>query len=159
MTAGTALRRPSLPLARPAQPRNNALAQIHIAKAQLGLDEGTYRAMLWGVARVKSARELDHAGRAKVLAHLKACGFKSASPKAPTPGRPKNIESAERGPMLQKIEAMLLDEGRAWAYADGIAKQMFQIETVAFCAPHQLHKIVAAMEVDRRRRGVVRTAR
>ena len=148
--------RQAQPLARPAQPRNSALAQIHIAKVQLGMDDETYRAMLWGVARVKSSKDLDHAGRAKVLAHLKASGFKSAPPKTTTPGRPRNIDSPDRGPMLRKIEAMLLDEGRAWAYADGIARQMFGVETVAFCQPHQLHTVVAAMEADRRRRGVHR---
>lgn len=145
--------------ARPAQPRNNALAQIHIAKAQLGLDDGTYRDMLWALARVRSAKDLDHAGRAKVLRHLKNSGFKPAAPKAPTPGRPRNIDSADRGPLLQKVEAMLLDEGREWAYADAIAQRMCGVQTVAFCEPHQLHKIVAAMEVDRRRRGVVRRPR
>lgn len=49
---------------------------IHIAKQQLGMDDETYRAMLWSVARVKSSTELDFAGRKKVLDHLKACGFK-----------------------------------------------------------------------------------
>lgn len=48
---------------------------IHIAKGQLGLDDETYRAMLWAVARVKSSTALDFAGRKKVLDHLKGCGF------------------------------------------------------------------------------------
>ena len=86
-TTATTTRRPGRPAAQPAQPRNSGLAQIHIAKAQLGMDDDTYRAMLWGVARVRSSKELDHAGRAKVLAHLVACGFKARPPKAGTPGR------------------------------------------------------------------------
>lgn len=49
---------------------------IHIAKQQLGMDDETYRAMLWSVARVKSSTELDFAGRKKVLDHMQACGFK-----------------------------------------------------------------------------------
>lgn len=69
------------PAARPAQPRNNGLAQIHIAKAQLGMADDTYRQVLWAVARVKSAKDLDHAGRQKVLDHFKACGWKPAPPK------------------------------------------------------------------------------
>ncbi len=140
------------PAARPAQPRNNALAQIHIAKAQLGLDDDTYRDMLWAVARVKSAKDLDHAGRARVMAHLVASGFKPAPPKNPTAGRPRNMDDEQRGPMLRKIEALLLDAGRSWAYAHGMAKQMFSIDDVAFCHPGNLHRMVAALELDKKRR-------
>lgn len=141
------------PAARPAQPRNNALAQIHIAKAQLGLDDGTYRDMLWAVARVKSAKDLDHAGRARVLAHLVASGFKAAPPKAPTAGRPHNMDDEQRGPMLRKIEALLLDAGRSWPYAHGMARHMFNVDDVSFCHPGNLHRIVAALELDKKRRG------
>lgn len=139
--------------AQPAQPRGNALAQIHIAKKQLGLDDDTYRAMLWGVARVHSAADLDHAGRAKVLAHLKHCGFKSRPPTQPTAGRPRNMDSADRGPLLHKVQALLLDAGRPWAYAHQMAKHMYQVDAVDFCHEGQLHKLVAALEVDKRRRN------
>lgn len=61
---------------------------IHIAKQQLGMDDETYRAMLWAVARVKSSTELDFAGRKKVLDHLKACGFKPAVSKKRPQSRP-----------------------------------------------------------------------
>lgn len=144
----------SRPAAQPAQPRGNGLAQIHIAKKQLGLDDDTYRAMLWGVARVRSAADLDHAGRAKVLAHLKACGFKSKPPTKPTPGRPRNMDHPTRGPMLGKVEALLLDAGRSWAYAHGMAKQMFKVDALDFCHEGQLHALVAALEVDKRRRAM-----
>lgn len=63
--------------------RSNELAKIHIAKGQLGLDDDTYRAMLWSVARVRSAKDLDAGGREAVLKHLRAVGWKD---KAPSPG-------------------------------------------------------------------------
>lgn len=53
---------------------------IKIAQKQLGMDDDTYRAMLWAVARVKSSTELDFAGRKKVLDHLQSCGFKRTKP-------------------------------------------------------------------------------
>jgi phage gp16-like protein len=56
--------------------RNAELGKIHIAKKDLSLDDETYRSMLWTCARVHSSAELDHAGRAKVLDHLKARGWK-----------------------------------------------------------------------------------
>jgi phage gp16-like protein len=56
------------------------LAKIHIAAEQLGLlssiDDTAYRAMLWAVGRVHSAKDLDAAGRSAVLKHLRGCGFK-----------------------------------------------------------------------------------
>ncbi|MDT3707446.1 MAG: regulatory protein GemA [Thiobacillus sp.] len=63
------------------QLRNAELAQIHIARAQLGLDEDTYRAVLWTVGRVKSAKDLDWTGRKQLLEHFKAKGWKPAPPK------------------------------------------------------------------------------
>ena len=53
---------------------------IKIAQKQLGMDDETYRAMLWTVARVKSSTELDFAGRKKVLDHMESCGFKRSKP-------------------------------------------------------------------------------
>lgn len=61
--------------------RNAELAQIHVAKKQLGLDDDTYRAVLWTVGRVKSAKDLDWTGRKALLEHFKAKGWKPAAPK------------------------------------------------------------------------------
>lgn len=71
---------------RPARsPRGTDLAKIHIAAQQLGLrghnDDSAYRDMLWSIARVRSAKDLDAQGRAAVLAHLRKCGFQDGSSK------------------------------------------------------------------------------
>jgi phage gp16-like protein len=58
------------------QLRRAEIAQIHIAKSQLGMDDDTYRAMLWSVGRVRSSSDLDWRGRKAVLDHLKRSGFK-----------------------------------------------------------------------------------
>lgn len=63
------------------QLRNAELAQIHIARAQLGLDDDTYRAVLWTVGRVKSAKDLDWTGRKALLDHFKAKGWKPSAPR------------------------------------------------------------------------------
>lgn len=140
------------PAAKPAQARNNGLAQIHIAKQQLGMDDDTYRAVLWAVARVKSAKDLDHAGRAAVLDHFRKCGWKPKPPKKPFPGRPRNIDSELRGPQLKKIEALLADAKRPWSYVDGMARRMFGVEGVTFCHEDQLQRLIAALTYDQQRR-------
>lgn len=51
------------------------LAMLHVAKAQLGLDDDTYRDVLKARGGVQSARDLDEAGFERTLAHFVACGF------------------------------------------------------------------------------------
>lgn len=80
--------------------RNRELAQIHIAKTALGLDDETYRDMLFTVGRVRSAADLDYAGRRKVLAHMKSRGWK--------PGRAKRSKYAN-DPLSGKIMALWLE--------------------------------------------------
>lgn len=58
--------------------RRADLAAIHVGKKALGMEDDAYRAMLWSIARVKSAGDLDFAGRRAVLDHLRKCGFTSA---------------------------------------------------------------------------------
>lgn len=70
------------------QLRNAELAQIHIARAHLGLDDDTYRAILWTVGRVKSAKDLDWTGRKALLEHFKAKGWKPAPPKRAKAAKP-----------------------------------------------------------------------
>lgn len=136
--------------------RRRELAKIHLAAKALGLDaadkdpNSDYRSMLWAVARVRSAADLDEAGRRRVLDHLKACGFQTARGRA-HPGKPHNLASGERGPQLKKIEALLAEAARPWAYADGMAKRMYHVERVAFCNPAQLQGIIAALVKDAQR--------
>lgn len=108
------------------QLRKAELAQIHIAKAQLGLDEDTYRAMLWTVGRVKSSADLDWAGRKRVLDHLKAKGFTTARQadawsfidRAP----------ADKKPALRVIVAICRKEGWSKAYAEGVARRQHGVD-------------------------------
>lgn len=66
--------------------RRSDLAKIHLAKKELGMSDEDYRAMLWTQGRVRSSADLDHAGRQRVLAHFKACGWprKPAGPRLTT---------------------------------------------------------------------------
>ena len=131
--------------------RRRDLAKIHIAAKQLGLSDDTYRAMLLAVAGVRSAADLTEKGRRAVLAHLRKAGFTS---RKKYPGRPDidSLAATGRKALLEKIEAFLADAKRDWDYVHAIAKRMFDIDRVQWCRPDQLHKIVAALEYDARRR-------
>lgn len=133
--------------------RRRDLAKIHLAKKQLGMDDDTYRDMLWAVASVRSAGDLDYTGLQRVLAHMTATGFKAATPRREHPGRPANINSEDRGPLLRKIEALLTDAHREWAYAHSLAEKMFHVKRLEFCGVEELRKIVTALVIDQRRRS------
>lgn len=72
------------------QLRNAELAQIHIAKTQLGLDDDTYRAIIFTIShgRTRSASDLDWTGRKQLLEHFKAKGWKPAAPKKAKAAKP-----------------------------------------------------------------------
>ena len=53
---------------------------------------------------------------------------------------------------MNSLEALLTEAERGWAYADGIARRMFGLDTLRFCDPAQLRKIAAALEYDKKRR-------
>lgn len=131
--------------------RSRELAKIHLAAAQLGMDthdkapESDYRRMLWSVARVHSAADLDEAGRHRVLAHLKSAGFRGA-PR----GRTKPAEGKEK--LVAKVRAMLAAAGRLDAYADSMSRHMFRVDRFEWLTEDQLRRLVAALVYDAKRR-------
>ena len=89
--------------------RNIELAKIHIAAADLKLiqlgDDSAYRNMLWSVARVRSAKDLDNAGREKVLAHLRSVGWVDSKPFVRGPGPKPQVQ------LIRKLWAALGSAG------------------------------------------------
>ena len=128
--------------------RRAALAAIHIAKKQLGLEDETYRAMLQEVAGVDSAADLDMRGLGKVLDHLADRGAKFRSR-----GRGAKTSSAppEKRRLLWKIYQLLDD--RPVKYAVSILRNQGGPDALEWATPTQLHKVVAALEYDRKRKA------
>ena len=110
--------------AKQADIKRREIKLIHIAKQQLGMDDETYRAMLWSVERVKSSTALDFAGRKKVLDHLKACGFKVVANEWAFIDK----AAADRQPLLRKICMVCKSMGVGKAYAEGAAKRQTGID-------------------------------
>jgi len=90
------------------------------------MSDDAYRDILWSVARVKSAGDLDQAGRNKVLDHFRSCGWK--------PVQKINewafIDKAapDRRPLLRKICAVCRSMKVGKAYAEGAAKRQTGID-------------------------------
>lgn len=153
--------------------RARDLKLIHAAARQLAWDEDTYRAVLERVTGKTSAADLNPRQRKQVLDEFSRLGWQvktAKSHRAPNPApRPAPSAPAEQagggaelpitGPgwgkdrPLAKIGALLADAGRGWAYADGIARRMFGLESLRFCDSDQLHRIIAALSYDQKRRA------
>ena len=120
--------------------RNNQLAMIHMAKAQLGLDDDTYRDIVRLVSngRESSAGKLDYAERDKLLDHFIARGFKVQKHVTP-------VVDAARTPIMGKVGALLADMKLPWTYADAMAKRMFNKPKIQWCDHEQLSAIVTAL--------------
>lgn len=133
--------------------RSRELAAIHVAKKQLGLDDDTYRDMLWTVARVRSAGDLDHAGRQAVIEHLRRRGFtKAFKQAAPRNFGTKPAVPADRQALVDKLEALLTDGAKPWNYARAMAKRMYGVDQLEWARADQLRGLIAALEYDKRRR-------
>lgn len=131
--------------------RRAELAKIHILAKQLKLDDSTYRTVLWTIARVDSAADLDEHGRGAVIDHLQSRLPGATSPRIRAP--------MDRVPILRKVYALLGE--RPAQYAMGILSHMYGKEAperLEWASVPQLHKLVAALEYDRRRRAKGATA-
>jgi phage gp16-like protein len=128
-----------------------SLAKIHIAKAQLGLDDDTYRALLARVAGVRSAKDLNKRQIGAVLAEFERLGFQPKPAKKAGRKAPKS--APDRRAQIGKIEAFLAEAARPWAYADAMALRMFKVERVEWLDADQLRRLIAALTYDAKRHG------
>jgi len=111
--------------ARRPDPRQSLIRLIHVAKRDLALDDDTYRTMLLTVTGKDSSAGLSIPQLERVLAHMKAHGFKVRH-KSP-PDRPRNSRHSPGGlsrPIAQdaqskKIRALWLSLHDMGAVRDG----------------------------------------
>lgn len=130
--------------------RRKDLAMIHLAKKELGLDDDMYRDILQQCCGVASSAELDQPNRRKLLAFFRGRGW---GRRDHTKQRPKNMNVPDRSRMLKKIEALLAEAKRPWSYADSLAKRICKVDSLTFCKPEHLGKIIAALTYDAKRHG------
>ncbi len=144
--------------------KTRELAKIHIAKKELDMDDDTYRAMLMQVAGVSSSKDLSPIGRAKVLEHLKASGFKGKKTRSTGSGQayPKRPNTTDNRAQLQKIEALLADMGLPWDYliarqSGKENKQKSMVERLTgkkrleWCTKTDLNKVIAALAIHQKK--------
>lgn len=124
------------------------MAKVHIGKKDLGLDDDTYRDVLWRVTGKRSCSDMSIAQLQDVVKDMESSGFK---PKAtPKHGKKPDVIKRRKN-LMSKIEAILADMGLHWNYAHGMADKMFQIKRLQFLSDNQLYKVTQALSVHQRR--------
>ena len=127
------------------------LAKIHIAKKELNLDDDIYRDILHVQFKKRSSANLSDLQCVKLLQHFESLGWKQSEGKVKKHGRkPHNMSKSA---YLSKIEALLAEAGRSWAYADAMVKHMYKVDNIQFCDPDQLRGIVSALVKNAKKEG------
>jgi phage gp16-like protein len=124
----------------------NLIRVIHTGKTLLGWDDDTYRFTLARLTGKRSARDCTEAELESVLRHMRQQGF------TPKHGRRPSVPRGRKA-VLGKIEALLADAGRSWAYARGMASHMFGQRVIEWLDDEQLTKLMQALIIDARRRN------
>jgi phage gp16-like protein len=112
--------------------------------------------------RGRTLSDLTLEERKRFIDHLKKKGAKVKNPFVPSSffawkkgdndqsiaagaRRPLSV-TPDKLPLIRKINAILMDLGLEWAYADGIASRMgFESAIVEWCSPVEIYKIVQAL--------------
>jgi phage gp16-like protein len=133
----------------PALMRRRLLASIHAGAKQLGLEDDAYRDLVERVSRElgpaqRSAGACDQRQLDAIVSELRRLG--GIQPRT-WPDKPKTLS-----PLLRKTEALLADAGRPWSYAHAMAQHMYRVDRLEFLSQAQLHRLVAALQIDANRR-------
>lgn len=127
----------------------NLIKVIHTGKNSLGWDDETYRAVMTRVTGKRSARDCSEAELESVVRYMRSQGF---TPTAKA-GRRPNV-AAGRKVMLKKIEALLAEAGRPWAYLDGVTERMLgEKKPLEWLNDDQVRKVMQMLIVEAKRHG------
>ena len=103
--------------------KNRLMAQIHIAKKQLGLTDETYRAALKQVVGKDSCSKMSITELHQVISHFEQRGFKSSSrkPRAQVSANDRRgaYSPQSSGQQIDKLRAIWIEMHRAKHIKDG----------------------------------------
>lgn len=140
----------------PAKQRLRYIKGIQAMRRKFHLEDVEYRDLVERISRqhgpaVRSAGECTLAQLSAIATELRK---KEQQPEQRAKaargwaGRPKG----DMAPQVAKIEALLADAGREWAYAHSVAKRICKVNRVEWCNTEQLGKLIAALQIDAHRR-------
>ena len=147
--------------------RRRVLGAIHALAKECLMEDDAYRCL---VARVSAQHgpEQRSAGKcspkqldaiANELRRIAGKPVQRAERAQQWAGRPKegqgrvHVAGDVLAPQMAKVEALLADAGREWAYAHSVARRVCKVERVDWCNVQELAKVIAALQIDADRRA------
>lgn len=129
--------------------RTKAIAAIHVLKKQAGMNEDEYRTMLLAQGGQASCKDMDLRQLKLVLDHFARLGVKSSARQ-----RRERVGGGSRQRLMAKLNAQLAAAGRDRQYLDAMVKRIAKVDALEFCDEQALSKLVAALAIDAKRRGM-----
>jgi hypothetical protein len=143
--------------------RNPRLAKIHIARKELALDDGAYRAMLHRLTGQSSSADCSDAQLDAVLEEFKAKGWKPsvvAGSGGRRPATHKPRRAAAEHPVARKARAMWISLGKLGAVRNTseqalevFAKRQVGCDAMRFMDQGQGFRLIEALKVMAERAG------
>lgn len=128
---------------------------IHVAKAQLGLTDDDYRAILQAVAGVDSSTELCDAGFEAVMYRFQQLGFESAWNRRHFGHRP-GMASPGQVALIRELWADFTDGMGTDATLGKWLRRQFKIEAVRFLPSDTARKAIGALKAMNARKATQR---
>lgn len=126
--------------------RNSLLAQIHIAKKDLKLDDGEYRDLMATVCGKHSAADLDVTGLRRFLDHLSKC--RSAMKGGATKARRKLLPRAGKiFSLWQQLADAKLVEQRAFPALEAWVKAQTGVDKLEWLNEHQASQCIEQLKL------------
>jgi len=99
------------------------IKKIKVLQRAAGLDDDLYREMLWGLARVKSCKDLKGPKIQVVIKHLEQCVGKVSGSRCQGSGKARNLKPETRNLPLKATEAQLGEIRRLWGRASRAGRE------------------------------------
>jgi len=126
-----------------ANARTRELAAIHAARRQLALTEDSYRDLLERIAGVRSAKDLDEAGRDKVLAEFRRLGFGTASRDRP---RAKGAHASKARALWLCLFQLGEVQDPSERALDSFARGITGVDSMAWNDPGQRNQVIEGLK-------------
>jgi len=129
--------------------RKRELAAIHVAVSQLGLDDETYRALLREQLGVASAKELDGAGRHRLLEALRQRGWVGRQ------GAPADRQAAKIRALWGELERRGLLRDASLAALRAFTRRMTGVAEPRWITAEQSNVVIEGLKAWLRRGPIV----
>jgi phage gp16-like protein len=133
---------------KPPTDRNAMIAKIHVAKAQLGLDDAAYRAMLKSITGKESCAQLSASDLSRVLDAVKDKGWKPKAAK-----KAKSKAPLADSDQAKKIRALWLQLRNLGVLRDSSEKalgsyihRMTGVSALNWLSPAQCSRVIEALK-------------